>query len=124
MGFNNLRNQAISMSQRPDSGPVPDIEKQINDISEKVPVLDALEKKATEMKDLQPEMKDLAKKLDNLADFSDMKMAKLAGQTIKSIYKVNDMSIDPKEKAALLEDVTAKYEASKGSAKAMEKTIA
>jgi membrane-associated HD superfamily phosphohydrolase len=76
------------------------------------------------MSDLQPEMKDLAKKLDNLADFSDMKMAKLAGQTIKSIYKVNDMSVDPKEKAALLEDVTAKYEASKGSASAMEKTIA
>jgi len=93
MGFNNLKNQAISMSQRPDSGPVPDIEKQINDISDKVPVLDALEKKATEMSDLQPEMKDLAKKLDRLADFSDMNMAKLAGQTIKQIYKVNDMSI-------------------------------
>jgi len=46
-------------------------------------VLDALEKKATEMNDLQPEMKDLASKLDKLADFSDMKMAKLAGNTIK-----------------------------------------
>jgi cell division septum initiation protein DivIVA len=87
-------------------------------------VLDALEKKATEMSDLQPEMKDLDSKLDKLADFSDMKMAKLAGQTIKSIYKVNDLSVDPKEKAALLEDVTAKYEASKNSVSAMEKTIA
>ena len=113
----------MSMSQRPDSGPIPDIEKQINDISDKVPVLDALEKKATEMKELQPEMKDLAKKLDQLADFSDMKMAKLAGQTIKQIYTVNDMSIDPTTKAELLSDVQAKYEASKNSASAMEKSI-
>ena len=112
------------MSQRPDSGPVPDIEKQINDISEKVPVLDALEKKATEMKDLQPEMKDLSKKLDQLGDFSDMKMAKLAGQTIKQIYQVNDMSIDPSTKSSLLDDVNARYEASKGSFLAMERNIA
>lgn len=65
------------------------------------------------MKDLQPEMKDLSKKLDQLGDFSDMKMAKLAGQTIKQIYQVNDMSIDPSTKSALLDDVNSRYEASK-----------
>jgi chromosome segregation ATPase len=124
MGFNNLKNQAISMSQRPDSGPVPDIEKQISDISEKVPVLDALEKKAAEMNEIQPEMKELGLKLDKLADFSDMKMAKLAGNTIKQIYRVNDMSISSSDKAALLEDVSSKYQASKNSAAAMERTIA
>ena len=53
-----------------------------------------------------------------------MKMAKLAGQTIKQIYTVNDMSIDPTTKAELLSDVQAKYEASKNSASAMESSIA
>lgn len=69
-------------------------------------------------------MKELGKKLDQLADFSDMKMAKLAGQTIKQIYKVNDMSIDAQTKADLLSDVTSRYEASKNSASAMERSIA
>lgn len=50
------------------------------------------------MNDLHPELKDLSKKLDQLADFSDMKMAKLAGSTIKQIYKANDLSIDPSMK--------------------------
>ena len=76
------------------------------------------------MKDLQPEMKDLSKKLDQLGDFSDMKMAKLAGQTIKQIYQVNDMSIDPSTKSSLLDDVNARYEASKGSFLSMERNIA
>lgn len=105
------------MAQMPDPGPVPDLEKTITDISEKVPVLDALEKKTSEMNELHPELKDLSKKLDQLADFSDMKMAKLAGSTIKQIYKANDLSIEPERKQELLSDIKSQYEDSKLSVK-------
>jgi hypothetical protein len=88
-----------------------------------VPVLDALEKKATEMNELHPELKDLSKKLDVLADFSDMKMAKLAGSTIKQIYKANALSIEPTMKANLLDNIKSNYENSKQSFKSMESNL-
>ena len=76
------------------------------------------------MNELHPELKDLSKKLDVLADFSDMKMAKLAGNTIKQIYKANALSIEPTMKANLLDNIKANYEDSKQSFEAMETNMA
>jgi hypothetical protein len=64
----------------------PDLEAELNKIAEKVPVLEALQNKVQEFKELEPELKSVSKQLDSLTDWSDMEAAKLGGDTIRQIY--------------------------------------
>lgn len=73
------------MVQSSDSAP--DLEKELNKIAEKVPILDALQNKIQEFKDLDPELSKVSKQLDSLTDFSDMDAARLGGDTISQIYR-------------------------------------
>ena len=50
-----------------------------------MPVLGALEKKLGLMKALNPELKSLSRDLQEVADWDDMKLAKLGGRAIHSI---------------------------------------
>lgn len=61
----------------------PDIEATLNKIATKVPILDALQSKVQEFKELDPELQSVSKQLDELTDFSDMEAARLGGNTIR-----------------------------------------
>ena len=106
-----------------ESTSVPDLEKQITKIAEKVPIIDQLEGKIYEINKLDPKLKKLSSDLNDLGDFSDFEAAKVGGETIKSIYSASKVS-NPFVKARLMDTAQAigkvKLDAIYGREKAAE----
>jgi len=65
---------------------IPDLEKQVTKIAQKIPIIDQLEGKIGMINKLNPKLKKLSSDLNDLDDFSDFEAAKVGGETIKSIY--------------------------------------
>lgn len=72
-----------------ESTTIPDLEKQVTKIAEKVPIIDQLEGKIGMINKLNPKLKKLSSDLNDLGDFSDFEAAKVGGETIKSIYSAS-----------------------------------
>lgn len=106
-----------------ESTTVPDLEKQITKIAEKVPIIDQLEGKIYEINKLDPKLKKLSSDLNDLGDFSDFEAAKVGGETIKSIYSASKVA-NPFVKARLMDTAQAigkvKLDAIYGREKAAE----
>ena len=64
---------------------VPNLQKSVNEVSSQLPVLGALEKKLSMMKAINPELKQLSNDLQEVADWDDMKLAKMGGRAIHTI---------------------------------------
>ena len=91
----------------------PDLEAELNKIAEKVPVLDALQNKVQEFKELDPELQSVNKQLDFLTDWSDMDAAKLGGETIRQIYHAQDLPTTQPVKEMIKSQILHNYEANK-----------
>ena len=91
----------------------PDLEAGLNKIAEKVPVLDALQNKVQEFKELEPELKSVSKQLDSLTDWSDMEAAKLGGDTIRQIYHAQDLPTIQPVKDMMKARIMGNYNAAK-----------
>jgi hypothetical protein len=91
----------------------PDLESELNKIAEKVPILDALQNKIQEFKELDPELAKVSKQLDYLTDFSDMDAARLGGNTIRQIYHAQDLPTSQPVKEMIKSQIMHNYEVEK-----------
>ena len=83
---------------------VPDIEKELEVIASKEPMLRFLEKKIPEMNKVEKDLKHISHGLDHLVDDADMYAAQEGRETIKKIYKIqDDKDISPENKKTLEE---------------------
>ena len=85
---------------------IPDLEKQVTKIAEKVPIIDALEGKIHQINKLSPKLKKLSSDLNDLGDFSDFEAAKVGGETIKHIYDASKIA-NPIVKERLMDTAQA-----------------
>jgi hypothetical protein len=74
---------------------IPDLQATVGALAKKVPTLDALERKLDMMNDMHPELKVLEKDLNEITDFSDMKLAHKGGETIR---KALDKKVQAEDK--------------------------
>ena len=81
---------------------VPDIERDLDVLASKEPMLKALEDKIPQMNKMEKTLQHISHGLDHLVDDSDMQAAQQGRETIKKIYQIqDDKDISPENKKTL-----------------------
>lgn len=84
---------------------VPDLERDLDIIASKEPMLKAIESKIPEMNNMEKTLKGISSSLDDLVDDQDMLAAQQGRETIKKIYAIHDDQNMSKENKQTMEDM-------------------
>ena len=81
---------------------MPDIERDLDLIASKEPILKVIEKKIPQMNKMEKTLKGISNTLDEIVDDQDLLAAQKGRETIKRIYAINDNPEISKENKRVL----------------------